>query len=49
MAFDAKKIFPIDRKPSVAVGVGLPFTAPGVFPSTYTTKMQLRTTLLISF
>lgn len=49
MAFDAKKIFPIDRKPSVAVGVGLPFTAPGVFPSTYTTKDAIKNNLINFF
>ena len=38
MAFGAKKISPIDLKPSVGVGVGLPFNAPGVFRTTYTTK-----------
>lgn len=46
MAFGAKKIFPIDTKPSVAVGVGLPFTSPGVFSSTYTTKEAIKNNLI---
>jgi phage baseplate assembly protein W len=49
MAFGAKKIFPIDRKPRVAVGVSLPFTAPGVFPSTYTTREAIKNTLINFF
>lgn len=49
MAFGAKKIFPIDRKPSVAVGVSLPFTAPGVFSSTYTTKEAIKNNLINFF
>jgi len=36
MAFGAKKIFPLDTRPSVGVGVALPFNAPGVFRTTYT-------------
>lgn len=46
MAFGAKKIFPIDTKPRVAVGVGIPYTAPGVFSSTYTTKEAIKTNLI---
>jgi len=46
MAFGAKKIFPIDRKPSVAVGVSIPFTAPGVFSSTYTTREAIKNNLI---
>jgi len=49
MAFGAKKIFPIDRKPSVAVGVSLPFTAPGVFSSTYTTREAIKNNLINFF
>lgn len=49
MAFDAKKIFPIDRKPSVAVGVNIPFNAPGVFSSNYTTKEAIKNNLINFF
>ena len=49
MAFGAKKIFPIDFKPGTAVGIGLPFNAPAVFSSTYTTKDAIRNNLLNFF
>ena len=49
MAFGAKKIFPIDTKPGTAVGVAIPFNAPNVFFSTYTTKDAIRNNLLNFF
>mgnify|MGYP003333569007 CR=1 FL=1 len=49
MAFGAKKIFPIDQKPGTAVGIAIPFNAPGVFFSTYTTKDAIRNNLLNFF
>jgi phage baseplate assembly protein W len=49
MAFGAQKIFPIDKKPSTAVGVGLPFNAPGVFRSTYITKDAIKNNLINFF
>ena len=49
MAFGAKKIAPIDLKPSVGVGVGLPFNAPGVFRITYTTKEAIKNNLINFF
>jgi len=49
MAFGAQKIFPIDTKPGTAVGVAIPFNAPGVFYSTYTTKDAIRTNLIDFF
>jgi phage baseplate assembly protein W len=49
MAFSAKKIFPIDFKPGTAVGIGLPFNAPAVFPSTYTTKDAIKNNLINFF
>ena len=49
MAFGAKKIFPIDQKPGTAVGVSIPFNAPAVFFSTYTTKDAIRNNLLNFF
>jgi phage baseplate assembly protein W len=49
MAFGAKRIFPIDQKPGTAVGISIPFNAPGVFYSTYTTKDAIRNNLLNFF
>ena len=49
MAFGAKKIFPIDTQPGVAVGENLPFNAPNVFQSTYTTKDAIRNNLINYF
>ena len=49
MAFGAQKIFPIDTKPGTAVGVAIPFDAPGVFYSTYTTKDSIKNNLLNFF
>ena len=49
MAYGAKKIFPIDRKPRVAIGVSIPFNQPGVFGSTYVTKDAVKTNLINYF
>ena len=49
MAFGAKKIFPIDTRPGTAVGVSIPFNAPAVFFSTYTTKDAIRNNLINFF
>ena len=49
MAFGAKRIFPIDTKPGTAVGISIPFNAPSVFFSTYTTKDAIRNNLLNFF
>jgi len=49
MAFGAQKIFPIDKKPSTAVGVEVPFNAPGVFRSSYITKDAVKTNLINFF
>ena len=49
MAFGAQKIVPVDFKPGTAVGVGLPFNAPAVFKSTYTTKDAIKYNLLNYF
>ena len=46
MAFGAKKIFPIDTKPSVAVGISIPFNGDAVFNSTYTTKDAVKSNIL---
>jgi len=49
MAYGAKKIFPIDTQPGTAVGVSIPFNAPAVFTSTYTTKDAIRNNLVNYF
>jgi phage baseplate assembly protein W len=49
MSFGAKKIFPIDTQPGTAVGVNLPFNAPNVFSSTYTTKDAIKNNLINYF
>lgn len=49
MPVGAKKIFPVDRRPGVAVGVSIPFNAPAVFNSTYTTKDAVRNNLINFF
>ena len=49
MAFGAKKIFPIDTRPGTGVGVSIPFNAPGVFKTTYTTKESIKVNLINFF
>lgn len=49
MAFGAKKIFPLDTRPGTGIGVAIPFNAPAVFFSTYTTKDAIRNNLLNFF
>jgi len=49
MAFGAQKIFPLDTKPSVGVGVALPYNAPGVFRTTYTTQESIKYNLINFF
>ena len=49
MAFGAKKIFPLDRQPSVAIGISLPFSTNSVFTSTYLTKDAIRYNLIDYF
>ena len=49
MAFGAKRIFPLDTKPSVGIGVALPFNAPGVFKITYTTQESIKYNLINFF
>lgn len=46
MAFNAEKISPIDFKPSVGVGVSLPFNANSVFNITFTTKEAIKNNLI---
>lgn len=42
MAYGLRQISPLDLKPSTGIGVKLPFTAPAVFTTVYTTKEQLK-------
>lgn len=46
MAINAINISPIDRIPSKAVGISIPFNGPSVFKSTYTTKDAIRNNLI---
>ena len=46
MAFEVKKIHPLDLQPRKAVGVSLPFSAKDVFTSTYTTQEALKSNLI---
>ncbi len=48
MAFEAKRIEPIDLEPRKAVGVALPFSGKAVFNSTYETKEALKA-IIINF
>ena len=49
MAFGAKQISPIDFNKSAAVGVDLPFSAPGVFKPNYTTAAAIKNNLINYF
>ena len=49
MAFEAQQIFPIDFNKSAAVGVDLPFNAPGVFRLNYTTGAAIKNNLINYF
>jgi phage baseplate assembly protein W len=42
MAYNLKQINVLDLRPSVGVGVALPFNTPAVFQTVYTTKEQLK-------
>ena len=49
MAFGAQKINPLDTRPGRGIGVSLPFNAPSVFYSTYTTKDAIKNNLINFF
>jgi len=49
MAFNPRKIFPLDTKPSIAIGIGLPFNQSAVFSSTYLTKDAIKANLINFF
>lgn len=42
MAYNQVNINPLDLRPSVGVGVAIPFSTPGVFRTVYTTQEQLK-------
>jgi phage baseplate assembly protein W len=46
MAFDLRRIQPIDTRPSTAVGISLNNNAPAVFSSTYTTTDAIKANLI---
>ena len=46
MAYGLRNINVLDLRPSTGVGVGLPFNAPGVFRTVYTTKEQIKYNLI---
>ena len=49
MAFNVRKIDPIDLQPRKAVGVSLPFSGKAVFNSTFQTKDAIKTNLINYF
>jgi len=49
MAFEVKKIAPIDLQPRKAVGVKIPFTGKAVFNQTFETKEAIKTNLINFF
>ena len=49
MAFEVKKINPLDRQPRKAVGISLPFSGQAVFNSTYTTKDAIKNNIINFF
>ena len=49
MAFGARRVYPNDLRPRVAIGVNLPFSAPGVFQPNYQTKDAIRNNLINFF
>lgn len=46
MAYNIKRISPLDLKPSTAIGVKIPFSSANAFTSVYTTKDQTRYNLI---
>lgn len=42
MAYNLKKISPLDLKPSTGIGVSIPFSSRSVFSTVYTTKEQVK-------
>ena len=49
MAFGARRVYPNDLRPRVAIGVNLPFSNPGVFQPNYQTKDAIKNNLINFF
>lgn len=49
MAFDVKKINPLDLQPRKAIGIRLPFSSKSVFTSTYESREAIKTNLINFF
>lgn len=49
MAFNSRRIDPLDLQPRKAIGVSLPFTGKAVFNPTYQTKDAIRTNIINFF
>tara|TARA_R110002167_G_C12434869_1_gene630250 strand:- start:6 stop:416 length:411 start_codon:yes stop_codon:yes gene_type:complete len=49
MAFNRRRINPLDLQPRKAIGVSLPFSATAVFNSTYETKDAIKTNIINYF
>ena len=49
MAFGARKVYPNDLRPRVAIGVNLPFDSPGVFQPNYQTRDAIKNNLINYF
>ena len=46
MAYNARKISPLDLRPSTGIGVKIPFSALNVFDTVYSTKDQTKYNLI---
>jgi len=46
MAFGARRVYPNDLRPRVAIGVNLPFSAPIAFASNYQTRDAVKNNLI---
>ena len=49
MAFGARKVYPNDLRPRVAIGVNIPFSTPGVFQPNYQTRDAIKNNLINYF
>ena len=49
MAFGVRRVYPNDLRPRVAIGVNLPFSAPGVFEPNYLNKDAIKNNLINFF
>jgi len=49
MAFGARRVYPNDLRPRVAIGVDIPFSNPGVFTPNYQTRDAIRNNLINYF